>query len=109
MSNYLEVSGGRYLPVIDPVWETLGWRHSEDEHFSTAAKTLLDGKTRPFNIVTNPAYTAILQQNIWGQALNSIAIDNTSPEQAADKAIAQIKKIFAEWKNNADSRVISNK
>ena len=99
LSDYLEASGGRYLPVIDTVWQTLGWQNSEDEHFATAAKIVIKGKTRPFNIVINPAYTVILQKNIWGQALNSIVADKVAPEQAADKAIAQIKKIFAEWES----------
>lgn len=97
LSNYLEVSGGRYLPVINPVWETLGWENSTDEHFATAAKTVIRGKTRPLDIVTNPAYTVILQKNIWGQALNRISVDHISPEQAADQAIAEIKTIFKEW------------
>ena len=97
LSNYLKASGGRYLPVIDTVWETLGWQDSPDEHFATAAKTVIEGQTRPFNIAINPAYTVILQKNVWGQALNSIVVDKISPEQAADKAIAQIEEIFAEW------------
>ena len=98
LSNYLEVSGGRYLPVIDSVWKTLDWSNSEDEHFSTSAKTVIEGKTRPFNIVTNPAYTIVLQKNIWGQALNKVLVDKISPEQAADEAIAQINQIFEDWK-----------
>ena len=100
LGNYLKVSGGRYLPVIDSGWETLGWLDSEDEHFSTAAKTIIEQKTRPFRIVENPAYTIILQKNIWGEALNSIVVDQISPEQATDLAIVQIKEIFAEWDKN---------
>ena len=97
LSDYLKASGGRYLPVLTPVWKNLGWENSQDEHFSTAAKTVIQGKTRPFNIVTNPAYTVILQKNIWGQSLNRIAVDKISPQQAADQAISQIKEIFAQW------------
>ncbi|MDJ0594055.1 MAG: ABC transporter substrate-binding protein [Pleurocapsa sp. MO_226.B13] len=100
LSNYLKVSGGRYLPVMDSVWKTLGWEDSDDEHFSTAAKTVIKGKTRPFNIVTNPAYAIILQKNIWGKALNRIVVNGISPEQAADEAIAQIQDIFANWDKN---------
>lgn len=99
LSSYLEVSGGRYLPVMSSVWKNLGWEESEDHHFATAAKTVIRGKTRPFDIVTNPAYTVILQKNIWGQALNRIAVDKISPEQAADEAIAKIQEIFEKWEN----------
>ena len=98
LSNYLEVSGGRYLPVMQPVWKTLGWEDSEDEHLATAAKTVIRGETSPFNIVINPAYTVILQKNIWGQALHRIVVDKISAEHAADEAIAKIKAIFEEWK-----------
>ncbi|MGB5634342.1 MAG: hypothetical protein WBM86_16390 [Waterburya sp.] len=35
-----------------------------------------------------PAYSLVLEQNIWAQALNSIVVDQVSPERAADKAIA---------------------
>lgn len=39
----------------------------------------------------------VLEQNIWGEAFNSIIVDKISPEQAADKVIARIAEIFEEW------------
>ena len=97
LANYLEAAGGRYLPVMSSVWETLGWEESEDHHFATAAKTVIRGQTRPFALVTNPAYTVILQKNIWGQALNRIVVDQISPEQAAEEARDKIQTIFEQW------------
>ncbi|MEH2170128.1 MAG: hypothetical protein V7K41_26460 [Nostoc sp.] len=45
----------------------------------------------------NPAYSVVLEENIWGKALNRIIVDKISPEQATDEAIKQIKQIFAQW------------
>jgi multiple sugar transport system substrate-binding protein len=39
----------------------------------------------------------VLKDSIWGKALTKVVLDNLSPEQAADEAIAQIKQIFEEW------------
>ncbi|MEM7757973.1 MAG: ABC transporter substrate-binding protein [Cyanobacteria bacterium P01_A01_bin.40] len=99
INNYLKSAGGRYLPVLTTVTKDSFWTNSQDLHISTATKTLTnEGQTRLFYSVQDPIYSSVLEENLWGQALNSIALNKISPEQAADEAIAQIKKIFAEWK-----------
>ncbi|RAQ43998.1 ABC transporter substrate-binding protein, partial [Arthrospira sp. O9.13F] len=45
----------------------------------------------------NPAYSQVLSDNIWGQVIRAIVADGISPEQAADRAIAQIEGIFSNW------------
>ena len=97
MNDYLKTSGGRSLPILKPVWSDPYWTNPKDPHLSSAAKTLNETPTRLFYYVRNPAYSVFLEQNIWGKALNRIVVDEISPEQAADEAIAQIKEIFAEW------------
>lgn len=98
IGNYLKSAGGRYLPVHTMATQDSFWTNSEDPHISTATKTLTKGKTKLFYSAYNPIYSSVLEQNIWGQALNRIAVDKISAEQAADEAIAQIKEIFAAWK-----------
>lgn len=98
IGDYLKAAGGRFSPVNHKSWtEDPFWTDSSDPHISTAVKPLIEGQTRLSYTALNPAYSLVLQEGIWGQALNSIAVDKISPEQAADKAIAQIEEIFAQW------------
>lgn len=98
ISDYLKAAGGRFFPVNNKSWSDPFWTDPADPHISTAAKPFINQKTRLSHTALNPAYSLVLQEGIWGQALNDIVIDKISPEQAADKAIAQIESIFAEWK-----------
>ncbi|MEH2302012.1 hypothetical protein [Nostoc sp.] len=82
---------------MTPNWKDPFWTNPADPHISTAAKTLIEGSTRPFYIVQNPAYSLVLKDNVWGKALNRIVVEQISPEQAADQAIARIKQIFDQW------------
>ncbi len=97
IGNYLKVSGGRNLPVMVPVWKDPFWKNPADPHLSTAVKNLIQDQTRPFYYVQNPAYSVVLEENIWGKALNRIVVDGISSEQAADEAIERIEQIFAQW------------
>ncbi|MDZ8189534.1 MAG: ABC transporter substrate-binding protein [Nostoc sp. ChiSLP02] len=98
IGNYLKATGGRYLPIMKPVWKDPFWTNPADPHLFTATQTLTKGQTRPFYIVQNPAYSLVLQENVWGNALNRIVVNNISPEQAADMAIERIEQIFDEWR-----------
>ncbi|ARV62836.1 ABC transporter substrate-binding protein [Nostocales cyanobacterium HT-58-2] len=97
IGTYIKAAGGRYLPIMKPVWKDPFWTNPADPHLSTASKALIGGLTRPFYFVRNPAYSLILQENVWGKALNRIVVDGISPEQAADEAIARIQQIFDQW------------
>ncbi len=97
IGTYLKTSGGRNLPVMHSVWQDPFWTDPTDPHIAAAAKVLTQGPTRPFYYVQNPAYSTVLEENVWGQALTRIVVDGLSPEQAADEAIARIKEIFAQW------------
>lgn len=95
-AKYLKAAGGQNLPV-----QNSGLKNSfldpTDSHISTATKVVLEGQTRLFYIVQNPAYSLVLKENIWGKALHRIVVDGISPQQAADEAIERIKQIFAQW------------
>ncbi|MCC5651447.1 ABC transporter substrate-binding protein [Nostoc sp. XA013] len=97
IGKYLKTAGGCNLPIIEPLWQDPFWKNPTDPHVSTAAKTVTEGSTRLFYYVQNPAYSVVLEENIWGKALNRIIVDKISPEQASDEAIARIKQIFAQW------------
>lgn len=97
IGNYLKVAGGRHSPVLKSVWKDPFWTAANDLHVSTATKTFTEGRTRLFYSFENPAYSMVLKENIWGKALKRVLVDGSSPEQAADEAIARIKQIFAQW------------
>jgi multiple sugar transport system substrate-binding protein len=97
MGDYLKAAGGRNFPVLKPIWKDSFWTNPADPHISTVAKTLTDGQTRLFYSTQNPAYSLVLEENVWGKALNRIIADGLSPEQAADEIIARIKQIFEQW------------
>ncbi|PIG95357.1 ABC transporter substrate-binding protein [Gloeocapsopsis sp. IPPAS B-1203] len=96
--DYLKAAGGRTLPVHKLVWQDPFWTDPADPHISTAAQPLIKEQTRLFYTAQNPAYSVVLEENIWGDAIHKVVADGVSPEQAADEAIARIKQIFAEWK-----------
>ena len=82
---------------MNPIWKDPFWTNPKDPHVSTAAKILIKGETRPYYYVQNPAYSVVLNENVWGKALNRIVVDGISPQQAADEAIERIKQIFDQW------------
>lgn len=100
IGNYLKAAGGRFFPVNDRSWTDPFWTDPADPHISTAARPFLKQQTRLSYTATNPAYSLVLKEGIWGQALNSITVDRISSEQAADEAIAQIQAIFENWEKS---------
>ncbi len=97
INTFLKDSG-RHSPAHTPIYEDPYWTNPEDPHTSAVTKTLTKSKIRPIYPANSPAYSIVLQENIWGQSLENIVLNNVTPEQAADEAIAQIKAIFEEWK-----------
>lgn len=97
IGDYLKVAGGRHSPVLKPNWQDPFWTNPQDPHVSTATKTINEGQTRLFYTFTNPAYSMVLKENVWGHALKKVLVDEISTTQAADEAILRIKQIFAQW------------
>ncbi|AFZ35590.1 carbohydrate ABC transporter substrate-binding protein, CUT1 family [Stanieria cyanosphaera PCC 7437] len=95
--NFLKVAGGRHSPVLKSVWQDSFWKDRKDPHIFTATHTFTKQPQRIYYTYLNPAYSIVLKENVWGQALKKVLVNNTSSEQAADSAIAQIKQIFAQW------------
>ena len=100
MKNYLTKAGGRNSPVMEPVWQDDFWTNPNDPHISYATKTLTKGEIRYFYISQNPAYSRVLDQNVWGKAINRVIVDKISPEQATEEAIEEIKLIYKKWEKS---------
>ena len=98
MGEYLKASGGRYAPVLKPIWQDSFWSDSQKEpHVAIATKTMTESPIRTYYTFDNPAYSVVLKENVWGQTFKRMLIDGISTEEAVDETISKIKQIFAEW------------
>lgn len=96
LGPYLK-AGGRNLPVTKPVWEDAYWTNPADPHLSITSKVLLQAETRPFYSAYHPAYSVVIEQEVWTRAIHQILVEKVSVEQAAEEAIDKVKQIFDQW------------
>jgi multiple sugar transport system substrate-binding protein len=97
VSQFLQLATkGRIFPVMPDLLQGEFWNDPNDPHMSVALKQYQQ-PTRPSYQVYAPAYSQVLKDNVWAKAILKVIQEGVSPTQAADDAIAQIKKIFAEW------------
>ena len=97
LDTYVKAALGRQFPVLKPSQQDPFWNDPKDPHISTATKMLAGGQTRPFYHTQNPAYSQVLEEHLWGKALDRILLEGVSPGDAADEAIDRMKEIFEEW------------
>lgn len=100
LGKYLQLSVGRYFPVMPQLLSDKFWQHKSDPHISIAVKQFQEGATRPFYYVINPAYSQVLSENVWGKAIERVIVDGLSTADATNEAIARIEEIFAQWPTN---------
>ena len=96
LAHWLTFAGDRYLPPMRKLVEQPFWLDPQDPHRMGAAMQIL---TRPLNSgVPDKEWQShrISDENVWGKAVQRVAIEGVSPEQAVDKAIARIKQILSE-------------
>ena len=96
INDFLKDSG-RHSPVHESAYEDPYWTNPKVTHTSQVTKTLTKSKIRPIYPGNSPAYSIVLKENVWGQSLEKIVLNNITPEQAADEAIIRINQIFEEW------------
>lgn len=95
LNSYLKETRGRYLPVMmtsiknDPYWQ-----NPTGPHRPVAVEAGLIRPSMPWWMTCNPAYSAVLPEQIWSQAEASITQRNMTPEQATEEAAGRIKSIF---------------
>jgi multiple sugar transport system substrate-binding protein len=99
LNQYLKETRGRFLPVMmsniksDPYWQD-----PADPHRHVAVDTGLIKPTISWWMNYNPAYSAVLSEQIWSQAEANITQKNMTPEQATEEAVGRIKTIFERFK-----------
>ena len=99
MNTYLKETRGRYLPVMPSIIKNDPyWQDPKDPHRPVAVATGLIQPTIPWWMNYNPAYSAVLSEQIWSQAEANITQKNMTPEQAMEEAVGRIKTIFERFK-----------
>jgi multiple sugar transport system substrate-binding protein len=95
LNKYLKETRGRFLPVMmsniksDPYWQD-----PTDPHRPVAVDAGLIRPSMAWWMTYNPAYSAVLSEQIWSQAEANITQKNMTPEQATEEAVGRIKAIF---------------
>jgi len=98
LAHWLTFAGDRYLPPMRKLVEQPFWLDPQDPHRMRAAIQIL---TRPHQLhrgVPDKEWQShrIWDEDVWGMAVQRVAADGISPEQAVDEAIARIKQILSE-------------
>lgn len=95
LALFLKGTMGRFLPVAHSLWNLEGWKNSDDPHLRIARDSLSHTQL-PFNVL-NPAYSEVMIQRVWGQAIHAVAVKQLPVAQAADDAMKSIESIFDAW------------
>lgn len=98
LNAYLKETRARYLPVMGSIVKNDPyWTDPKDPHRPVAVDMGLTKPTVPWWMSYNPAYSAVLSEQIWPQAAANITQRNMTPEQATDEAAKRIKQLFEQY------------
>ena len=99
LNQYLKETRGRFLPVMmSNIRSDAYWQDPADPHRHVAVDAGLIKPTIPLWSNYNPAYSAVMSEQIWSQAEANITQKNMTPEQAMEEAVGRIKTIFERFK-----------
>jgi multiple sugar transport system substrate-binding protein len=98
LMHYLNFSGERMLPSIPALLDQPFWLDPSDPHHMAAA---MQAQSRPLTHNYTAAsgdlrHDQIYNERVWAKAVDRVAAEGISPEQAVDEAIARIKEILSE-------------
>jgi multiple sugar transport system substrate-binding protein len=98
LMHYLNFSGERLLPSVPALLDQPFWLDVTDRHRMVAA---IQAASRPVSynyaaVSGNAGHDLVAQEAVWLHGVRRVAIENITPEQAVDEAIARIKQILSE-------------
>jgi multiple sugar transport system substrate-binding protein len=98
LAHYLDFAGERFIPPMQKLLDAPFWLDPSDPHRMAVAMQIV---SRPLahNYAAasgNWRHDLVEQENVWGKAIQRVAAEGLSPEQAVDEAIARIKQILSE-------------
>src|SRR5215510_5302870 len=98
LNAYLKETRARYLPVMASIVKNDPyWTDPKDPHRPVAVDMGLIKPTIPWWNSYNPAYSAVLSEQVWPQAEANITQNNMTPEQATEEAAKRIKQLFEQY------------
>jgi multiple sugar transport system substrate-binding protein len=95
-NEYLKVGLGRNIPAMKSIVENDPW-WKEDPHRKAYVEQGLLGETVSEFFVFNPAYAQCRTEHVLPTGWADVILHNMSPQEAAEKAIARMKEIFAKY------------
>jgi multiple sugar transport system substrate-binding protein len=96
LAHYLDFSAERMLPAMPKLLDQPFWLDPSDPHRMRSAMQLLT-QPRSYDYVTvSGNWRHAEAQYVWSEAVQRVAADGISPEQAVDEAIARIKDMLRE-------------
>jgi multiple sugar transport system substrate-binding protein len=98
LAHYLDFSAERFLPAMSALINQPFWLDPSDPH-RMASVMQISSRSLVHNYAAssgNWRHDLVKQEYLWQKAINRVAADGISPEQAVDEAIARIKQILAE-------------
>jgi len=96
INEYLKTGVGRSLPAIVSVVKNDPW-WTEDPHRKAYVEQGLLGPTVSEFFVFNPAYAQCRNEHVLPTAWADVILHDMKPQEAAEKAIARVKEIFAKY------------
>ncbi|HGY5536939.1 MAG TPA: carbohydrate ABC transporter substrate-binding protein, partial [Prochlorococcus sp.] len=95
LDKFVEGSQGRYLPVFKSSQRNEFWNDASDSHIQVAIKTV-ESFRQPY-AVKNKAYSAVIKQRVWSEAIEDVALGKLDSEAATNQLVARITDIFDQW------------
>ena len=95
LDKFVEGSQGRYLPVFKSSQRNEFWNDASDNHIQVAIKTV-ESFRQPY-AVKNKAYSAVIKQRVWSEAIEDVALGKLDSEAATNQLVARITDIFDQW------------
>jgi multiple sugar transport system substrate-binding protein len=96
LAHYLNFAGERMLPPMPKLLQAPFWLDPGDPHRMRSAMQLLT-QPRSYNYaVVTGDWRHSEAYYVWPEAVQRVAVEGISPEQAVDEAIARIKQILSE-------------
>jgi multiple sugar transport system substrate-binding protein len=98
LAHYLDFSGQRLLPAMPKLLDSPFWLDPSDRHHMVAAMQFLaHPRTYNYGVASGDWRHVLVERDaVWSNAVQRVAGEGISPEQAVDDAIARIKQILAQ-------------
>jgi multiple sugar transport system substrate-binding protein len=96
-NDYLKVGLGRNIPAMKSIVQNDPWWMA-DPHRKAYVELGLLGQTVSEFFVFNPAYAQCRNEHVFPTGWADVILHKMSPKDAAEKAIARTKEIFANYK-----------